>query len=121
MNDLYSKTGFNNHIYEMLILSVLKTKDCYSYEVYKILLDYSDDKLKITPSAIYARIYKLSNSGMLTEYEKEHGKRERLYYHMTPAGEIHLNRLLHTYWVNITLVNSVLYKFEKEYNKKARN
>lgn len=117
MNDSLSTIGFNNHIYEMLILSALKIKDCCSYEIHKKILEYSNNKLDISPNAVYTVIYKLHKSGMLTEHKKEYKNRTRLYYHITPAGEGHLNRLLHYYWVNTTLINMVLCKLEKEYDE----
>lgn len=101
----------------MLILSALKIKDCCSYEIYKKILEHSDNKLDISPNAIYTRIYKLHKSGMLTEHKKEYKNRTRLYYHITPAGEIYLNRLLHSFSVNITVINRALYKLEKEYDE----
>ncbi|MBQ7505273.1 MAG: PadR family transcriptional regulator [Ruminococcus sp.] len=109
-----TKIAINTSIYEMLILFFLQSKDCYGYDIYKMLKAGFNNKLNISSNRVYSIIYELRKSGIISEYTKPYGKRARhVYYHLNPIGEVVLNRLLNSYSITINHINSIIYKPDK--------
>ena len=93
-----SKNTFINGITDLIILYLLKQKDCYVYEITKAISELSEGFLDISQNTIYTAAYKLENDGMITESSRLVGrKRTRVYYHIEPDGEKYLERMLASY------------------------
>ena len=104
----------NHKVLDMLVLCVLNTKDCYGYEIYKILTEYSDNKIDFVQNRIYTSLYSLSQKGLLSEYKKQYSEKSyHNYYHLNPIGEVYLNRLLNSFSLELSEINTIVYKLEK--------
>ena len=97
-----AKNYFINGITELLILSILKNRDSYVYEIVKTITELSGGLLNISQNTIYTAAYKLGKENKISEYTKLVGKRRtRVYYHLEPSGEKYLDELLKNY-LNVT-------------------
>ena len=98
-----------NGITDMLILHLLKQKDCYGYEITQAISELSDRLLTISQNTIYTAIYKLENDRMISEYSVLVGrKRTRVYYHITPMGEHYFSKLQANYSATIQGVQMIM-------------
>ena len=89
-----NKNYFLTGLTEMLILSFLKKRDFYAYEIAKNISDYSDGMLNISHNTVYAIIYRLVDNGYISEYSERVGRRRtRVYYHLQPSGAHYLAQL----------------------------
>ena len=86
-----NKNYFINGVTELLILSLLKERDMYVYEIVKAVENHSGGLLAISQNTLYTSTYKLIGEEMLSEYTKLVGKRRtRVYYHLEKKGEEYL-------------------------------
>ena len=113
------KNYFVNGITELLILSILNTKDSYVYEITKLIEENSNGILSISQNTIYTATYKLQSEGRISEYSKLVGKRRtRIYYHLEESGIFYLKKLRKNYYRMNNGVQSVLnllsYQEERE-------
>lgn len=98
-----------NGITDMLILHLLKQKDCYGYEITQAISELSDRLLTISQNTIYTAIYKLENDRMISEYSVLVGrKRTRVYYHITSTGEQYFSELQANYSATIRGVQMIM-------------
>lgn len=104
-----AKNYFINGVTELLILSLLKERDMYVYEIVKAVENYSGGALSISQNTLYTSTYKLIGEGMLSEYTRLVGKRRtRVYYHIEQKGEEYLAQLRENYQRNITGVQNIM-------------
>lgn len=88
-NDIIRKAGT-----DLVLLSLLKEKDMYGYELRRLITEYSDQLYEIPEGSMYIFLYRLSETGLISERKELVGKRRmRVYYHLEPAGEAYLERL----------------------------
>lgn len=82
---------------EMLVLHLLSIKDCYIGELTAEISKKSNGTLNIVFP--YSAIYRLQQSGYLTESEKRNAPdgRRRQYYQLTEAGRTYLEQLIAAY------------------------
>ena len=93
-----SRNYFLNGVAELLILSILKKRDTYIYDIKKTISDITNDVLPMSQNTIYAAAYKLENENKITEYSKLVGrKRTRIYYHIEESGLEYLEKLTSDY------------------------
>lgn len=93
-----NKNYFLSGITELLILLFLKHKDCYAYEITKMISELSGGGLSISQNTIYTATYKLESEGMIKEYTRLVGrKRVRVYYHLEPKGAEYFEQLMAIY------------------------
>lgn len=79
MNSQYKKG-----VLELCVLSLLKKKDCYGYEISEYLASHID----IADGTVYPILRKLKADGMLSTYlQEESGGPPRKYYSLTEFGE----------------------------------
>lgn len=103
------KNYFINGVTELLILSLLKERDMYVYEIVKAVENYSGGSLSISQNTLYTSTYKLIGEGMLSEYSRLVGKRRtRVYYHIEPKGIEYLQTLKENYERNISGVQNIM-------------
>ena len=104
-----SRNYFLNGVAELLILSILKKRDTYIYDIKKTISDITNDVLPMSQNTIYAAAYKLENENKITEYSKLVGtKRTRIYYHIEESGLEYLEKLTSDYQMVTTNVCKIL-------------
>lgn len=112
-----TKNYFMNGITELLVLSLLRDKDRYVYEIVKSIEEMSGGLLEISQNTVYTATYKLVSEGKISEYTETVGrKRTRVYYHIEPDGLEYLEELDFTYKRHTKGVNFVLSNLENEKN-----
>ena len=110
-----TKNYFMNGTTELLVLSLLREKDSYVYEIVKAIEEMSDSLLEISQNTVYTATYKLVSEGKISEYTEIVGKkRTRVYYHIEPAGIEYLAELDFTYRRHTKGVNQVLAILDKK-------
>lgn len=78
MNSQYKKG-----VLELCVLSLLKKRDCYGYEISEYLSRHID----IADGTVYPILRKLKGDGLLTTYlQEESGGPPRKYYKLTSLG-----------------------------------
>ena len=78
MNSQYKKG-----VLELCVLSLLKKRDCYGYEISEYLSQHID----IADGTVYPILRKLKADGLLTTYlQEESGGPPRKYYMLTGLG-----------------------------------
>lgn len=78
MNSQYKKG-----VLELCVLSLLKKRDCYGYEISEYLSQHID----IADGTVYPILRKLKADGLLTTYlQEESGGPPRKYYKLTGLG-----------------------------------
>ncbi|MBR1731742.1 MAG: helix-turn-helix transcriptional regulator [Ruminococcus sp.] len=113
-----TKNYFMNGITELLVLSLLRDKDRYVYEIVKAIEDMSGGLLEISQNTVYTATYKLVSDGKISEYTETVGKkRTRVYYHLEPDGVDYLEELDFTYHRHTKGVNLLLENLKKNDKK----
>lgn len=78
MNSQYKKG-----VLELCVLSLLKKRDCYGYEI----SEYLSQRIDIADGTVYPILRKLKADGLLTTYlQEESGGPPRKYYKLTGLG-----------------------------------
>lgn len=84
------KTITNNikkAIIEMLILKLLSEFDMYGYQITQEFKKRSSNQFAILEGSMYPILYRLTDSGSISSYERKIGVRQtRVYYHIETAG-----------------------------------
>lgn len=93
----------------MLILSLLRDRDMYGYEMVTELSKRSDDTFLLKEGTLYPLLHTMEKSGWVSSYTSQTpGGRERKYYRLTTQGGAQL-RYKETEWkVFAEKVNAVL-------------
>lgn len=81
----------------MLVLYLLKEMDMYGYQIAQTLEERSKGKLRLIENSLYGTVYRLQREGYISSRKEENVTRARVFYHLEPAGEIYLARLLKEY------------------------
>ena len=84
-----SRNTFKKGSCEMLVLHILSKKgDCYGYEIGQIIRDITNEYLSFPEGSMYPVLYKLIDSGYITDYKKQVGRRMiRVYYHIESSSK----------------------------------
>lgn len=76
-------TQYKKGVLELCVLSLLKQRDCYGYEISEYLSGHVD----IADGTVYPILRKLKSDGLLTTYlQEESGGPPRKYYSITALG-----------------------------------
>lgn len=83
---------------DLIILSSLKTKDRYGYEISKEISERSNKNYEINEATLYACLNRLEKKGAITSYDGDisHG-RKRKYYKISRLGEAYFTDLVISY------------------------
>lgn len=74
---------YKKGVLELCVLSLLKKKDCYGYEI----SDYLSRHINISEGTVYPILRKLKTDGLVTTYlQEESGGPPRKYYSLTQLG-----------------------------------
>lgn len=100
-----SNTFFNM---DMLVLSILRTKDCYGYEISKKIKELSNGAISVKDGTLYPIVYNLMGKGFVTSRDEIHNKKIRVYYHLETAGEEYLEHTLEEFQKRIKGVFDII-------------
>jgi DNA-binding PadR family transcriptional regulator len=72
---------------ETIVLSVLKNKDCYGFEIYNTILERTNESYELKEPTLYSSYKRLEADGCITSYwgDETQGAR-RKYYSITQKG-----------------------------------
>ena len=82
---------------ELVVLHVLTQKDMYGYEITKAVSEVSDGDFEIPLGTLYPVLYRLIESGCLSDRDAIVNRRLRKYYHLEDAGRAYDELLLAEY------------------------
>lgn len=92
---------------EMLVLFVLRKRPMYTYEMMQEIEALS--RGAITFNTLYQAIYRLQNFAYIVEHSKQVAdNRMRIYFAVTPEGEVYLEQLIEGYRMFTNAVDSIL-------------
>lgn len=104
-----NKSNFRRGSVELLVLYLLSQKDYYGYELSQTIKEQSDSVLNIPVGSLYPALYKLIDSGYISDYKKQVGRRlVRVYYHIEDSGIKRLSTLIEDYNSTVAAVRQVL-------------
>lgn len=88
-------TSKRNNVFKLdiLILAILKRKDCYGSEIATIINNETNDLFLIKEGVLYPILYKLEQLDFISSFEQVVNRKLRVYYHLTELGNIELERL----------------------------
>ncbi len=93
-----SQVSFRRGVMSLVILALLKREDMYGYQLVQETEKSSGGKLTTQEGSLYPVLYRLLDQGYISDRRVLVGKRmTRIYYHLEPAGENHLNELIQEY------------------------
>lgn len=80
---------------DLILLSIIATKDMYGYEMVQVLKQSSEDAYSMSEGTLYPALKRLEMQGAIESYWQENeGTRPRKYYHLTEEGKKALNSKL---------------------------
>ena len=83
--------------FDMLILSVLKQRDCCGYEITNSIKELSDGVIDIKEGSLYPSLYKMVDKGYISSKDEYVNRKLRVYYHIEDAGKEYLEQLIKEY------------------------
>jgi DNA-binding PadR family transcriptional regulator len=100
----------------LLLLSLLKEKDRYGYEIIRELEIRSDNTFQFKEGTLYPVLHKLENLGYVESYlSKGDAGRERRYYQITKRGKKQLIEEQQQWEVFSKSVEKVIYGGDHEF------
>jgi len=95
----------------LLILSLLRRKPMYGYEIVKTVREETDGALEWKEGSLYPGLHKLARDGLVRgEWHGKRGQRRRRYYHITPEGRAALEEKAQSWTLLSRAVESILGK-----------
>ena len=85
--------SFMNGVPELLILSLLRRREMYGYELVQQIRAATGSVVVLGEGVVYPVLHGLEKDGALHSHRKTVEGRSRVYYRLTPAGEARLNEL----------------------------
>ena len=79
---------------DMLVLSLLKVKDCYGYELVKLIKEISNSSLDIKKGTLYPVVHNLLKKEYISSRDEIVNKKIRVYYHIEPIGKEYLEQTI---------------------------
>ncbi len=93
-----SQSNYRRGVASLVILSLLRQQDMYGYQLVQETERVSGGKLTTQEGSLYPVLYKLLEQKYISDRRVQVGKRmTRIYYHLEPAGEQHLQALIQEY------------------------
>lgn len=83
--------------FDMLILSLLKQRDCCGYEITNSIKELSDGVIDIKEGSLYPSLYKMVDKGYISSKDEYVNRKLRVYYHIEDAGKEYLGQLIKEY------------------------
>lgn len=92
------QSNFRRGVMSLVILSLLKQKDMYGYQLVQEIEKQSGGRIITQEGSLYPVLYKLQDQGLISDKRVLVGKRmTRVYYHLEPDGDIRLKELIQEY------------------------
>lgn len=92
------QSNYRRGVASLVVLSLLKREDMYGYQLVQETERSSGGELTTQEGSLYPVLYKLLEQGFISDRRVQVGKRmTRIYYHIEPAGELHLQDLIREY------------------------
>ena len=93
--------------FDLIILSVLRDKDRYAYEITKYVKEATNDLIIPKQGTMYPFIYKLLEQEYITSYQEVVGSKIRIYYHLEEKGKEYLENELDNYYKLVDSLNNL--------------
>lgn len=98
---------FNN---ELLILSILKRRDCYGYEITKIIEKESEGLMNYKVSSLYPVLHSLIDQKYITSKDEIVNNKVRVYYHLEPSGQKYLEEITSNFKKSFDIIMQIIEK-----------
>jgi len=73
---------------ELLILSLLEEEQLHGYEIAKLILERSGERLSFQASSLYPVLFRMEKRGWIKgRWVEKDGERRRRFYRLTPKGK----------------------------------
>ena len=110
---------YSNYLFklDLLILSVLKDKDMYGYELSKVIEERTNGAVVPKHGTMYPIIYKLIEDGYITSNTMLVKNKARVYYHLEDKGEVYLQQLVEDYDNLVQQINNIVHGGEHSESK----
>ena len=94
---------------EIILLSLLKNKDMYGYEISKEIKNITENVLILGEGTLYPALKRLREKNLIQDYfiETNSSKKKRKYYKITEAGLIELNLKLKDFYLISNLIENI--------------
>lgn len=94
---------------EIILLSLLRNKDMYGYEISKEIKNITENVLILGEGTLYPALKRLKEKNLIQDYfiETNSSKKKRKYYKITEAGLIELNLKLKDFYLISNLIENV--------------
>ena len=97
---------------DLLILSLLKEKDYYGYELIKIISQETDNLVVPKMGTLYPVLYDLLENKYISSYEKYIKTKPRIYYHLEDEGYKYLELLIQDFDNMVNTLTKLVHKGE---------
>lgn len=105
-----NQNSFRRGVASIVILSLLRQRDMYGYQIAQELSRQSNGKIEMQEGSLYPVLYKLEEQGYISEKRVLVGKRmTRIYYHLDQSGEERLKELIREYEDTTQGVFNIIY------------
>jgi len=94
---LLNTDNFKRGTVDLVVLSVLKEKDMYGYEIVKAIEKKSGGRYELPLGTLYPVLYRFLENGYLSDRDEIVNKRLRKYYHLEKKGEEFYETVLSEY------------------------
>jgi len=71
---------------DLLLLSLIRQRDLYGYEIMQIIKTISDDTYEMSEGTLYAALKRMERKNWIKSYWQETDSGRRKYYSMTEEG-----------------------------------
>lgn len=101
------RDGLKKATTEMLVLFLLKQRSMYAYEMLQEMTWRSEGVLQF--NTLYLALYRLQDYGFIKESKKviSENSRTRVYFALTPQGEIYLQELTNEYHTMTSAIDNM--------------
>lgn len=93
---------------DMLVLSILKQRDCYGYEIVKLIQKISNNALCIKEGTLYPIVHTLLKQEYISSRDVIYNKKIRVYYHIEQSGIDYLEKTVQEFKINIQGVFNII-------------
>ena len=94
--------------FDLIVLSVLKDKDRYAYEITKYVTEVTERRIVPKQGTMYPFIYKLLEKQYISSYQKIVNNKIRIYYHLEDKGREYLENELENYYALVRALDKLL-------------
>lgn len=93
---------------DLLILAVLRTKDCYGYEIASIINSSCEGVIKLMEGNLYPILHRLLEDHYISSYEIPINRKIRVYYHIEKEGIEEFDALKQDYYIKTKCIDKLL-------------